>query len=118
MKLATVITNSICEECLYKTNNYLTNPICMSCTRISILSKSNNFESKEEKEIAISIENLPSVQPIIPKNSWVLREELFDDEKEPRKAWGCKKCGFSIKSVHDKRNFCPNCGCLMGGNKE
>ncbi len=50
MELATVITSSICEKCLYKTSNHLTNPICMSCTRISIVSKNDNFESKEENK--------------------------------------------------------------------
>ena len=53
-----------------------------------------------------------------PQGKWVYRQEWFDDEKEPRMTWGCNRCGFSIKSVHEKRNFCPNCGTDMGGDTE
>lgn len=49
--------------------------------------------------------------------NWVLREELFDDEKEPRQVYGCDVCGFSLKSAHDKRDFCPNCGAYMRGKE-
>ena len=48
-----------------------------------------------------------------PQGEWVYRQEWFEGEKEPRMAWGCNQCGFSIKSVHEKRNFCPNCGVKM-----
>lgn len=44
---------------------------------------------------------------------WVLREEWFEDEPDRRKVWGCSYCGFSIKNIHDKRNYCPNCGSRM-----
>ena len=47
------------------------------------------------------------------KGEWVYREELFDDEDKPRMAYGCSKCGHSIKSVHEKGNYCPNCGAKM-----
>ena len=50
MKLATVMTNSICEKCLYRTSNHITNPICMSCTRIIIMARYDNFEAKEENK--------------------------------------------------------------------
>lgn len=54
-----------------------------------------------------------------PQGEWIYRQEWFEDEKEPRMAWGCNQCGFSIKSVHEKRNFCPNCGAQMRkGDKE
>jgi hypothetical protein len=52
-----------------------------------------------------------------PKGEWVQREELFDDEETPRMVWGCNKCGFSLKSIHDKRNYCPNCGADMRGDE-
>lgn len=51
----------------------------------------------------------------IPQGEWVYRQEWFEGEKEPRMAWGCNQCGFSIKSVHEKRNFCPNCGAKLKG---
>lgn len=41
---------------------------------------------------------------------WEYREELFDDEENPRMVYGCSECGFNCKSIHDKRNYCPNCG--------
>ena len=50
-----------------------------------------------------------------PHGKWVYRQEWFDDEKEPRMAWGCNQCGRSIKSIHEKQNFCPNCGAEMRG---
>ena len=53
-----------------------------------------------------------------PKGEWVYRQEWFEDEKEPRMAWGCNQCGSSIKSVHEKRNFCPNCGADMRGEED
>ena len=53
----------------------------------------------------------------LPKAEWVYREELFDDEDKPRMAYGCSRCGHSIKSVHEKRNFCPNCGAIMAEQK-
>lgn len=49
----------------------------------------------------------------LPKGEWVYREELFDDEDKPRMAYGCSICGHSIKSVHEKGNYCPNCGARM-----
>jgi len=48
-----------------------------------------------------------------PQGEWIQREEIFDDEEIPRLVWGCKDCGFSLKSIHDKRNYCPNCGADM-----
>lgn len=48
-----------------------------------------------------------------PKSEWIQREEIFDDEETSRLVWGCKDCGFSLKSIHDKRNYCPNCGAKM-----
>jgi rubrerythrin len=48
-----------------------------------------------------------------PQSEWVRREELFDDEETPRMVWGCKECGFSLKSSHDKQGYCPNCGRQM-----
>lgn len=49
---------------------------------------------------------------------WIQREEIFDDEETPRLVWGCKDCGFSLKSIHDKRNYCPNCGAKMKGGTQ
>lgn len=62
----------------------------------------------------LAIEEMPTaeVKPIV-YGEWIHREELFDDEEKPRMVWGCNKCWFSIKSIHDKRNFCPNCGAIM-----
>ena len=48
-----------------------------------------------------------------PHGEWIYREEWFEDEEKPRMAWGCNLCGHSIKSVHEKLNFCPNCGAAM-----
>jgi len=48
-----------------------------------------------------------------PQGEWIQREEIFDDEETSRLVWGCKDCGFSLKSIHDKRNYCPNCGADM-----
>ena len=44
---------------------------------------------------------------------WVLRKEHFEDEPEPRYVYGCSGCGHSIKSVHERLNYCPNCGRKM-----
>lgn len=65
------------------------------------------------------IKELPSVdvKPIV-YGEWVYREELFDDEEKPRMVWGCNKCWFNLKSIHDKRNFCPNCGATMRKESE
>ena len=57
--------------------------------------------------------NMPSVQTIRPKGHWIIRKEQFDDELEVREVYGCNYCGFSLKSVHDKSNYCPNCGADM-----
>ena len=67
--------------------------------------------------IAISIIPTEDVKPIV-DGEWIHREELFDDEEKPRMVWGCNKCGFSLKSIHDKRNFCPNCGATMKKESE
>lgn len=58
-----------------------------------------------------------NVAPII-YGEWIYREEWFDDEEKPRMAWGCNKCGFSLKNSHDKRGFCPNCGAKMEESEE
>lgn len=50
-----------------------------------------------------------------PRGEWVYRQEWFEDEEKPRMAWGCNQCGFSIKSVHEKQNFCPQCGAQLRG---
>lgn len=57
-------------------------------------------------------------EKVRPQSEWIRREELFDDEETPRMVWGCKECGFSLKSSHDKRGYCPNCGAKMKGGKE
>lgn len=46
---------------------------------------------------------------------WISRDEWFDDEEKPRLAYGCDRCGFSLKNSHEKRGFCPNCGAKMKG---
>lgn len=72
-----------------------------------------------KKTIGQCIDDTPTeeVKPIV-YGEWIHREELFDDEEKPRMVWGCKKCGFSLKSIHDKRNFCPNCGADMRNERE
>ena len=57
--------------------------------------------------------DLPLIMPTKKTGKWVYREELFDDEDKPRIAYGCSICGRSIKSIHEKGNFCPNCGAKM-----
>ena len=51
------------------------------------------------------------------QGEWVYREEWFEDEEKPRMTWGCNLCGHSIKSIHEKLNFCPNCGADMRGKE-
>ena len=46
----------------------------------------------------------------IKTDKWLYREEHFENEISPRMVYGCPKCGFSIKSLHDKRHYCPECG--------
>jgi len=48
-----------------------------------------------------------------PQGQWIYREEWFEDEEKPRMTWGCNLCGHSIRSVHEKLNFCSNCGAAM-----
>lgn len=65
------------------------------------------------------IDRIPTVEEIDNKQGgWVYREEWFEDEEKPRMAWGCNLCGHSIKSIHEKLNFCPNCGADMRGREE
>ena len=64
------------------------------------------------------IDNAPAVEPDRPQSEWIYREEWFEDEEKPRMAWGCNLCGHSIKSVHEKLNFCSNCGAAMKSAEE
>lgn len=64
-------------------------------------------------EMVLGVANLPYVTPKEKTGKWIYREELFDDEDKPRMAYGCSICGHSIKSVHEKGNYCSNCGAKM-----
>ena len=66
-------------------------------------------DKNDEAEAVEAIYNAKTLQT----GHWILREEWFDDEERPRPAYGCSLCGFSLKSPHDKRGFCPNCGSIM-----
>lgn len=59
------------------------------------------------------VNDAQAVEPERPQGEWVYRQEWFEDEEKPRMAWGCNLCGHSIKSVHEKLNFCPNCGAQL-----
>lgn len=100
-------------------------PLLSSEERIVIESKIDNAQGYEQEvyldETSLNhyIEGYREARKVFerPRGKWVYRQEWFEDEKEPRMAWGCNQCGFSIKSVHEKRNFCPNCGANMRGEE-
>ena len=45
--ISSYIVSSQCEECEYKTDLHLSNPICMSCTNVEVLSKKDNFKKRD-----------------------------------------------------------------------
>ena len=67
----------------------------------------------EENETMTNGSAIPNSETAGP---WVYRMELFEGESAPKMTWGCSACGFSIKSLHAKENYCPRCGIRLISN--
>jgi len=61
--------------------------------------------------IVYKIENLPSVQPEWKKGKWIRPKRVPDSVLRE-----CSICGFDTGA--GSFNFCPNCGCYIGGKQE
>lgn len=71
------------------------------------------FDKYEWADICETTANeLPSIQPERKKGEWIYQGKFSRAEVE------CDQCGKVFRNTFAPKNFCPNCGADMRGDKE